>query len=790
MNINANELLLLNKKVRFGENSGATTPVVSEPVAQQPTTPEVGMKALMFQGMNNVAGNPQLAGNLNVLRDDITTEEKPVANDEQTAADTLKTNVAFQGKASKFKTAAMGALMGLMTLGAASTLQSCDVKQEVSVDMSQMMEMLNELKELRKDMAARDEAMAKKLDQVISMFNQVISLMQEQQLSNEQFRSLVLQNQEIIIDLMVQQGSNQEEAQATLNKILNAVMNGTMSIEEALNEIKGLVSDVKDLLAQVISALQKAEQDRAKLIELAQQGNANTSQLIEQGNALIESNKAANNKLDAIKESIEKANLDSNANFETVVKTINMSKDQLISVMIKLGYTQAQIEKMTAAEIIKAIKENTQVTKNNNAKLNEILAEVKAGNISAAEASKIIIDLLGQINSNILGLTDSFNNFVKMYKQDKNQEFKMLGELIKNNRVQTSILASMKKTQESMATNIEGIKANTDSLLNIASDDTRYKELIKTLKEIQVNGSTSIDYQRLEEMFKLMNMNITDAIKMSRSELVATIKDFQATYVETEQKQTEELQTIQSKIDDLQMFISNNGDTKNIVSAITKLTEAVNGGKDDLSAELKVIQAQLDKLQATADAILSAIGQQAAKADEYYNKWAVKFNAALNGLEDIKTQLNTITSNQKIAATRLASIENAIKDLKAEIQKLQNQGGGNIDYDKLDEMWQKHDDANYEKYSKLIKDLGLDPSKFDTIADLLKSIDAKMDYIKDNSDILTKILNKLNDLDKTSPDYNAKLDKIIDILSKFKFNCNCGNNNEGILDEIEDVLGK
>ena len=44
-----------------------------------------------------------------------------------------KSNLAFQGKASKMKTLAMAALMGLATLGASSALTSCDDKEYIPV---------------------------------------------------------------------------------------------------------------------------------------------------------------------------------------------------------------------------------------------------------------------------------------------------------------------------------------------------------------------------------------------------------------------------------------------------------------------------------------------------------------------------------------------------------------------------------------------------------------------------------------------------------------------------------
>ena len=76
-----------------------------------------------------------------------------------------------------------------------------------------------------------------------------------------------------------------------------------------------------------------------------------------------------------------------------------------------------------------------------------------------------------------------------------------------------------------------------------------------------------------------------------------------------------------------------------------------------------------------------------------------------------------------------------------------------------------------------------------TIEDLLKEINNKMDGINDNSEILDQILNLLKGIDWTKPDYSSKLDRIIELLENFKCNCDCGGNNEGIIGDIEEVLG-
>lgn len=813
MNINSNELLL--KKVKFGEEQTNKPTAIKETVTNPVETlsPDAAMNALNFQGLNNVVSNPELATELKMMNEEVATQEE--AQNTTSNEETDQSNVSFQarslkmspykGKTSTLKSMAFAALMALGMLGGSATLQSCDketITQSVTVDMDAIVAVITQLQALLQEMKEQQQITNNQLIQMNKYMEQLMEEVKNGNLNADQFYQKMFEymvensmNQQIIIDQLAQNGMTQEEANKLIRELIEQVKSGRTSAEAAWNKIQDLLGDIKGLLGQVLTSLQKAEQDRAELKTIANDirkssyvSNAQQAKLIEQNNTLIESNKKVIANLNTISEQIEKANLDSNANFDKVINTLNMSRDQLISVMVKIGYTQAQIEKMTAAQIIKAIKENTAATKNNTTRLEEINNEIKDGKIDAKAAADKIIELLGEINKNILALTDSFNNFVKDYKSDKNKAMKMLGEILKNGKVQTSILSSISKTQKDMASNIAGIKSNTDALLEIAQDDTKYNELIKTLKEIQTSGSTSIDYQKFEQMFKLLNMNLTDAINMSRSELIAAIKDFEHTYIETEQKQTEELQTIQSKIDDLQIFISNNNN-KDIINAINKLTQTINNGNTDVTSELKNIEAQLNKLQTTVDAILKSIGEQASKTDVYFKKWDNKFDEILGKLDNFKSQLATIIANQKTAQIYLSNLQKEVENLKVEIKNIQNQGGTGVDYNKLDEMWKEHDKANYEKYSKLIKDLGLDTSKLKTVEDLLKSIDSKMDNIKDNSDILTKILNKLNDFETKHPDYNGKLDKIIELLEKFKFNCNCGNNNEGILGELDKILG-
>ncbi len=538
MNINANELLLLNKKVRFGEEAGKSTqPQIIEQPTTQETNPQAGMNALMFQGMNNVVSNPQLATNLGIMREEVAEEgQQTVKNNTQEEATPLKTNVAFQGKASKFKNVAMGALMALMSLGATSTLQSCQpdvtVTQSVDVDMSALMEMVNELKALRQEMADRDEANAKKMDQIIAMFNQVITLVQQGQLNDQQFYNLMLENQKLIIDMMVQQGTSQEEANKKLDAILIAVKNGTMSIQEALNQIKGLVSDIKGLLGQVISSLDKAEKDRAEFKELLKENNANVKELIEQGKTIIASDSVRNAKLDDLANAIKNLNIDMNSGIDKLADKLNMSTNQLIAVMKQLGYNQEQITKMTAAEILAAIKENTAETKKNgeimlvgfnnlegiikdygakgeafakdvlnyiaavgfemNRNFGNLIAEVKAGKVSLDEIKALIAAMNKNIEQNgeaAKDNTDKILNYIAAVGYDMNRNFTAILNAINNGGKGTEkIEALLEKVLEKQDQNMNKI-------------DTNCKAIIEAMSNIKVDGG-KIDLSSIEAMLK------------------------------------------------------------------------------------------------------------------------------------------------------------------------------------------------------------------------------------------------------------------------------------------------
>ena len=659
MNINAKELLLLNKKIQFKEGiNPSNNQETSNSVKPEELEPQTGLNKLMFQGLKNVATNPQLSQKLGIFNNINTEEQSPEATNNYIAP--YKSNIAFQGlNGNKIKSIALGALMGLATLGATSSLTSCvDVKQDVVVDMDAIMEMLNKMTEILNQMKEENSANNELLTQMNTYMLQLIEEVKNGNITADEFYKRMFEymvesqtNQALIINQLVQNGKTQEEANKLIQQLIKDVNSGFISAEEAWNTIQKLLGEIKDTLDDM------------------------------------------------------------------------------------------------------------------NAKLTTLINEFQA--------------------------------YRTEYTNDKKEEFNKLDQLIQDNRFQTAILDDMKEAQKGMAENLEGLKANSDTLLVIAKDDTRHKELIEAIKNIQAGGGSSgeIDYDKLEAMFEAMGIKISDAINMSSKELEQAIRDFQTSYVKNEAEQTELMASINEKLEKISNFQGLNKDE--IINAIDKVTSAVNSNSANIVDEIKNLEAQIEKLQATVDAMFKAFGEYTNMVNKYFSMFDAKFDSVLNSLDKIDTDMDKIISNQTLANKYLENLNNSVKDLKVQINEIKviiegdegGSGSSGITLEQLEKLLKERDEANFQKYKELLENLKIDVDiDTSTIEDLLKEIDEKMNIMNENNKILQEILDLLKGIDWSHPDYSAKLDEIIEILKSI--DKNCSSCNEGILGDLEDTLGR
>ena len=342
MNISKTDLLLLNKIKFAGKETAEPTEV---PAPETESSPEKGMNALMFQGMNNLMSNPNLA-------------QKVGAN-----------NVAFQGKLINAKTLGMSvaAILGALSLTNCKPdpdIVETNVNVNVQVDQemaARMQAILAELQALRQDYNNGNKEVIARLNALTSILNSMLSTLntladndnytREQlqtligwaqtlvtsvnNLNDEEFKSQVLANQQAIIALLKAQGADTSKALSILQDILNS----NASLSEKLDMIAGLLGDIKSMFASALNFMDKADKDKTNLYNYVKQTALNTSILVDYAQKAYESDSVQILNQEKILNKLNVINVDMNSNLENLSKQLGVSQSTIISMLQKIGYT-------------------------------------------------------------------------------------------------------------------------------------------------------------------------------------------------------------------------------------------------------------------------------------------------------------------------------------------------------------------------------------------------------------------------------------------------------------------
>ena len=632
MNINSNELTLLNRNLKFGNQvPQSTTPVAEPPV----TKPETGMNALTAQAMNN--------------------------------------QLSFQGgvNLTALKKRGLQAMMALALLGGAAATQSCSEYLEPSkeviehgsstnvtvifiYDNSQWMAMYEQMMKMWEMMLEQQQITNEQLAQMSQYMLQMMQMIQDGQITAEEFYEKMYEfmindanNQQTIIDLLIQNGKTQEEANQLIQDLIDKVTSGQMSAAEAMQKI-----------------------------------------------------------------------------------------------MEELG------------------------------------------NIGVALDG--ILDQLKTLYEELVAFRNDYN-------EGKEQTLGMLGNIYEQGTINTEILLSMNDNIAQLTKNFQEFQASFEDFKMSVQEN--HEELIEQLGKLEEG---SIDYQRFEDMFKLLGLTITDAINMSKEELLAKIEEFENTYILTEEAQTQLLQKINN---DVNLIVNFPGiDQSAIIEAIENLTDAVNSGNADITEELQTIQEQLNQIKAQIDEMMQAFADQATMVNAYLESFNKQFGLALDMLTNLSGDMSELIFQQNIANSYLNNLVKQVNELTVIINEIKESTdgsgsgeGSSITIEELENLLKNFGDNIYNKYEELIKNLGIQlGGSTATIENLLKEINEKMDNQKDYTEQLGRIIELLEGIDLSAPEYSDKLDRIIELLENFKCNCNCGadsGDNEGIVGDLEDLLG-
>ncbi len=794
MNINANELLLLNKKIKFGEgvNLGGNTSDAGKSAAVLAPAPEAngpqsGMNALMFQGLNNVTTNPTLATELKVMNEAAPQQTEDKAANEYIAP--YKSNLAFQGKASKMKTLAMAALMGLATLGASSALTSCDDKEyipvypempdvnvTVNIDFAAIQSMFAQMQELWQKMLELQQITNEQLQQNNEFMKQLIEMYKNGQADAnafyEQMYNFMMSsetNQKTIIELLTQNGMKQDEANKFLQEIMQEVKDGNLTAAKAWEKIVEILGDISNKLDGVFDKINDIFENNVEMKDEVQASLDRIESLVEAGNAKVD---VTNNLLTELINKYENGSL-SKEDLQKLLDAISKNGDKIDSTNDLLGQMKDQDKELQAeilnyiaavgfemnrnfGDLIEAVKNNTVDLSDVKALLESLNQKVDQNTEAGKENTEAILNYLGAIGFEMV------SNMNKILDEIGNNTAK-LNEL-------AMLLAKMQdqdeKFQKNILTLIENLGSEiTGKLDNIIGKFDQYDFSLDGVEQLLAKIQAQ-DEKFQKEVIDLLN-KVVGEVGNNTTEL----KNISQLLAKMENQSAEFQKNVLNAIDKLGVDISK--DLTNIFNAIEN---GNSGSSKNIEALLEKVLEKLDTMdnnqQASAKAIIEAIGN--IKIDG-------GGNIDISSLEKMVAELiDLVSKNNGLLESidgKMDVLNMTINAAKAEIIELL----GN-EFDKNDARYQ-----NIIKTLNEIKAQGGNGGSYDD-TELLKKLDSILvilDKIGNKNYDDTKLMEKLDKILEAIKDHNIT----VDITGKVECDCNCGGNHEGILGDIEDVLG-
>ncbi len=466
MNINAVEMIKLNKEMKFKAAAPAPTTPATEPTV---ATPQTGMKALELQGMNNISF--QGGKMLQVLK-------KPA----------LKTMIALS-----------------MLAGTAASTTSCvlSVSQEVVVDMNETVQKIYDAL----------IAQGKSMEMIVQLLVQnnkdnaeIIALLQGLGMDMGTITSLLKDANAKLGDMFVLMGNmNLEQQEQT--EVLDQLAADNKEFRSYLENIwaaqkEGIKLSEKqiDILNNIL-ANQIEYGDNAEVKALLNLISAKLSESIAQDKELSEQEQA---KMDTVLMYIAAVGYDMNVNQSAILQQLlasNGKQDEIIDILNKqtqIIEANGEQGKLYAEQIMQYI---AAVGFDMNMRLSELLDAVNNGVVKLDEA----IDWLKSINK-LVAEADGSNGNVTV---DLSEIEKMLEQSIQLNNQTNGMLADMIKQNDVLIGIVKAFKAEAAEYNQEIAD--YFQEVIDGLKN---EGKCDVDFDSLMQKLDA----ILEAIKNHKCE--------------------------------------------------------------------------------------------------------------------------------------------------------------------------------------------------------------------------------------------------------------------------------
>lgn len=636
----------------------------------------------------------------------------------------------------------VGASVGvpLLLVGGAIGLSSCspedptefntNIQVDISIPKNDQSELIAAFKEGIDALLAKMDELGYKVDQY---GDQIIKLLTD--------NNVYLKN---ISNSLKEQGLKQDEIIEILTNINTTVQtieslvaatneNITINGENISNKLNEILNAIKTGQANSMEALDGyMEQLRQLLLDvIANQkeeihiNEENGMTLDQIYETLLNMDGMTGDKLTQMLEILQ--------SIESIGKDINNKLDEIIGKFDEV-FNNTEI-KAALEKIEQYLKENNDKTDVTNNLLEQLLNQYQNGGISEEDLQKLL-DAIAANGDKI----DATNQLLaKIQNQDAEFQKKVL-DILAN--VGTEYSDVLNKILEATQGNSAKLDAIAQLLAKIQNQDEKFQ---KVVLDYLAQGGT--DYTEiLNKILEATQGNSAklDAIAQLLGKIQNQDAEFQKNILEAVNKLGVD---IASQLNKVLTAINNisvsGGDTSNLEALLNKV---------------------LEKMDSNTAAIIDAISNI---------KPGEGGNVDLSSLEKMLSELLQLTSKNN---SLLESIDGKMDVIKLTIEAAKDEiiahlgnGGGNVDVSailkKLDEFMSLSN-ANSEAILK----------KMDTIINLINNIKTYDD---------SALMAKLDDILAAIKDHNIT----VDITGKVTCECNCGGNHEGILGDLEDVLG-
>ena len=436
---------------------------------------------------------------------------------------------------------------------------------------------------------------------------------------------------------------------------------------------------------------------------------------------------------------------------DAILATLDDTKKDLNEVLNMLHITNALLQQileheiengMTAKEILNMCGGNTQLlskileamTNNNN-----LLTEVKNNTQNVLET---LVDIKGSVNN--------ITNLIKNFPQYSDQ----LNEIINGIKTGNKSMSDMKALIEQLLN--QAVK-NGDTQVNI----------LNKLSEIE--NSNKSDGEKLADMLKLLGdiktilQGIADDLK-THFKNDAKVNQYLETIIKNQEGQKEE----QTK-------------TNEVLQQIYALVEKLGTKGDALGKEiLNYIAAVGFEMNRNFTAVLEAINKGVAGADSLRDL----LEKVLEKQDKNTKAIIEAIGNIKVGPGGTVDLSD-IKKMLAELLK-QSQKNGDI-LSNIDAKTDVIATTTKSILEALNKEFGKNDERYKNINNLLTVIANKAGGKGDDAALLAKldkILQKLDEIKDAIKNHKVE----VDVTGKVTCECNCGQNHEGILGDLNDIL--